>query len=405
MSATISFQCYSCNQVLRVGADKAGKKAKCPKCATALTIPFASAEGPATPAAPSEASSGSFPNLQLDEAPSPAPPPTPSRTSTPPPRQPLRVELVDDEPAAAPPPPPPPRRPAAAAPAPFANLDQVEELPQVAEVYEEPYEDDYEPRRRGRRDDRGSGLPPWFFVRLGMLLTFIGSCIWAGSFLLELIGHLLYSIQIIQLLTGSPTSAGAGGGDTSGILFKIGEIVSALGSLTALVGYVFFIIGPKERGKLGLAIAVTAVASVDLLLSSIFRIRFVFDNFLGVGALGHGSITGIWFMLVLCHLLFVAELVLVPLYLRQVARDVRKSAVGRGALATIGVTAAYGGLRLLVWIMVLVVFNSRSESRAIMWITLILLWFGNFAYIGQVIWYTIAMWRVRSVVPAGDERY
>src|SRR5262249_50508645 len=44
MASTITFQCYSCNQVLKVGADKAGKKAKCIKCGTILTIPVASDE-------------------------------------------------------------------------------------------------------------------------------------------------------------------------------------------------------------------------------------------------------------------------------------------------------------------------------------------------------------------------
>src|SRR5262249_22753262 len=149
----------------------------------------------------------------------------------------------------------------------------------------EPYEDDYEPRDRGRgrrpERDREGGLPPWFFPRLGLLLTFIGSCVWAGAFLLKLIGYLLFTIQVAQLLSGS--FSGAGGGDASSVLFRVGEIVSVLGSLTALVGYVFCILGPKERGKLGLAIAVTAVAGVDLLLSLVFKIPFLFGGFLGVG--------------------------------------------------------------------------------------------------------------------------
>lgn len=42
--STITFQCYSCQKVLRVGADKAGKKAKCVQCGTILTIPVSSPE-------------------------------------------------------------------------------------------------------------------------------------------------------------------------------------------------------------------------------------------------------------------------------------------------------------------------------------------------------------------------
>jgi hypothetical protein len=37
--ATITFHCTSCQQELKVGADKAGKKAKCGKCGTALMVP------------------------------------------------------------------------------------------------------------------------------------------------------------------------------------------------------------------------------------------------------------------------------------------------------------------------------------------------------------------------------
>src|SRR6185503_14507644 len=42
--STITFTCYACNQVLKVGGDKAGKKAKCIKCGTILTIPAATEE-------------------------------------------------------------------------------------------------------------------------------------------------------------------------------------------------------------------------------------------------------------------------------------------------------------------------------------------------------------------------
>ena len=40
----ITFRCTSCNQGLKVGADKAGRRIKCSKCGTALTIPAGPAE-------------------------------------------------------------------------------------------------------------------------------------------------------------------------------------------------------------------------------------------------------------------------------------------------------------------------------------------------------------------------
>ncbi len=51
--AVITFRCSSCNQGLKVGADKAGRKIKCSKCGTTLTIPAAtSPPSPAEVAAP-----------------------------------------------------------------------------------------------------------------------------------------------------------------------------------------------------------------------------------------------------------------------------------------------------------------------------------------------------------------
>jgi uncharacterized membrane protein len=46
---TITFRCTTCKFVLKVGADKAGRKAKCSKCGTLLIIPAATDVGPAAP--------------------------------------------------------------------------------------------------------------------------------------------------------------------------------------------------------------------------------------------------------------------------------------------------------------------------------------------------------------------
>ncbi|HYV37121.1 MAG TPA: hypothetical protein VE988_15550 [Gemmataceae bacterium] len=47
---TITFRCTTCQSVLKVGADKAGRNAKCTKCGTALTIPAAESAPPPPPA-------------------------------------------------------------------------------------------------------------------------------------------------------------------------------------------------------------------------------------------------------------------------------------------------------------------------------------------------------------------
>src|ERR1700704_6395879 len=45
----ISFRCTSCNQGMKVGADKAGRRIKCTKCGTPLTIPSPQKEAPPPP--------------------------------------------------------------------------------------------------------------------------------------------------------------------------------------------------------------------------------------------------------------------------------------------------------------------------------------------------------------------
>src|SRR6476660_1681317 len=97
--ATISFQCYSCNQVLKVGGEKAGKKGKCPKCGTMLTIPIASTVQAETPPAPKP------------PPPAPKPPPMPAPAAyvqpAPAPAGPVYAEpVLDDLPEV-----PPRRRP------------------------------------------------------------------------------------------------------------------------------------------------------------------------------------------------------------------------------------------------------------------------------------------------------
>jgi hypothetical protein len=52
---TITFRCTTCKFVLKVGADKAGRKAKCSKCGTLLVIPAGSDAGPPAPPPPAPA--------------------------------------------------------------------------------------------------------------------------------------------------------------------------------------------------------------------------------------------------------------------------------------------------------------------------------------------------------------
>ncbi len=369
--ATISFQCYSCHQVLKVGADKAGKRGKCPKCGTKLTIPVASA------------------------APAPAPPPPP----------PAPLPAADYVQATAPvkrkaaPPRPAPAEPAAGA------FDELEEVPppeprrrrDEEESYDEP--EDYPVRR-------GAGFPPAARARVGLLIVFIAFCIVAGAFVLELIVYLISSIQLIKLLTGS---MGEPTGRATEVLWKIAFPLAFCGSLTAIVGYVFCITGPNRRGSMGVAIATVAVAAIGLIVTLIFRLLPLFGQELlmtaggrggGGGGGGRTSLFLAWFLLVLPQLFFCAEIILFPFYLRAVGLARKKYWVANDAGRVVVLGVAYSVVRLLGWIVIYVMTQSSSPGlgKAMGWIFLLLLWGGTVLYILQLMQYLFLLWRTRPLV-------
>jgi predicted RNA-binding Zn-ribbon protein involved in translation (DUF1610 family) len=65
--ALISFRCTSCNQGLKVGADKAGRKIKCTKCGTVLIVPSSDSEEAKTAGASAAAARSTTPGLAPEE--------------------------------------------------------------------------------------------------------------------------------------------------------------------------------------------------------------------------------------------------------------------------------------------------------------------------------------------------
>src|SRR5207302_5680385 len=98
--------------------------------------------------------------------------------------------------------------------------------------------------------------------------------------------------------------------------WKIGAVLAVCGSLTAMAGYVFCMIGPNKRGSMGIAIATLVVAVIGLVLSIIFKVLPMFgESSLLIGP-GSGSAFFPWFMLLLTQLFFSAEIILFPFYTR-----------------------------------------------------------------------------------------
>jgi hypothetical protein len=382
----ITFQCYACGQMLKVGADKGGRKAKCHKCGTVLTIPVASA-APGT------------------EAGAPPPGPTSSRSLPPP------VPPAEAVPAA-------PPTAVTAGPTPVAPADEfADERPRPRRrrderEYEE--EEDLGPIRRPEGD-------PWARARLGLLLVFIGACVLAGAFLLEVVAELLLTINTIKEMSPSyrPTPGGGEGSATAfRVLLRIGLLLEMGAAITSLVGYVFCILGPRARGALGLAIAITAVAGVQLLLL-IWKLILFFGSLFsptgGPGPLQTGFF-GFWFMLFLTQMLFAALFILFPFYLRSLSLQLksRRNAAACTFVWILG--CAYAGVRLLTYIFFYIVLDSlftvvivmfgppREPPRAMIWITLVFLWLGIFAFGALLVLYVLRTWMTRALIVPGAGR-
>jgi phage FluMu protein Com len=204
MSA-ITFQCYACNQMLQVAADNAGRKAKCSRCGTILTIPVPAPDVRAVAA--SVLPSASAPAVAK-------PPPLPSSR-----------EVLDD-------------------------VDVVEDVPRRGRY--DDYDDGPRRRRADEYDVRKPAAAQWDKVKIGFLLTFIGLCVLAGSYAFTLIGMLMATLGV--------------GGMAILVFVRIGLMVMFLGTIAAIVGHVFWLFVTNKRGALGFAIATLAVAGVYLIM-------------------------------------------------------------------------------------------------------------------------------------------
>jgi hypothetical protein len=368
--ATISFQCYSCNQVLKVGEDKAGKRGKCPKCGTMLTIPVSSSAEAAPPPA----------------APPPLPPPPP------PPPAPLRAEVVEDDlPVVQASP-----VHVAAGPMRAEAVDDDEPFavppPRRRDAYEE--EDQYTPAR-------GGGFGEVDRARLGLLLTFIGSCLLAGAFLFQFISYLLIFVKWIQALSGrNPFEMGT---PAFLVLLRVAEPLDLLGALTAIAGLVFCVLGPQRRGAMPLAITTLAVAVVYLLLFLIFHLRMIYGDEPAFSGGGQGAAFGNWFVLLLVQLSFCTLFILFPLYLRALCLARNKPRLAGSCLSPLFLGAGYTAMRLIAWIMYYVTLSSlasrtgsQAGARGLVWTCLLLLLIGSGLFVATLVSFILKQWSVRS---------
>ena len=214
--SVITFQCFACNQVLQVGADNAGRKAKCSQCGAILTIPTLTAERLVEGAAP------------LSAAPKPPPALGPRGGAA------DDAEVRDDV---------PPRR----------HGD---------------YDDDRPRRRRADEYDgynaRRPATPNWDKVNIGILLVFLGTII--GFF--SITGwRILAQIGLTILLFGT-IAAGVG---HVFCLFVFSNKRGAMGfAIAALaVGGIYFLF--QIVGLARIFGAFWSISAVPALLTGVLR--------------------------------------------------------------------------------------------------------------------------------------
>jgi hypothetical protein len=236
----------------------------------------------------------------------------------------------------------------------------------------------------------------WPRVKVGLLLVFIGACVLGGAAVILTISTLLQTILTIKLMSGS-VSGSMGMVNTVHTMNKIVLLLGLGATITAMVGYVFSMLGPNKRGTMGLAIATLAVAGTNLLLSLIFQLPTVFDS--------HNTpLTGFasWFFAALIPgLLLGSEFILFTLYLQAVSRVLKSSEDARQAMNVMVLACIFTGLRALSDIIAYASIPSTPfspPSKGMIWLALILSWAILGVYITMLVFYILRVWRTRALV-------
>jgi hypothetical protein len=239
----ITFQCYSCNQTLRVDASKGGQRAKCPGCSTMLTIPTAAPETAVTPAAPTVG---------------PAPVVGPAPTVGPANDVPMVSAAVDG----------PSVRVSAAAPVVTAPVDD--------DALDEDQDQDVAGKKKKKIGKN------WLFTRVGLLVLFIALCLLCFAVLFDQIGHLLLMIQDFKTLDAMSSTRPTfeRPSEAYKTFLKLGSILLLLALIPPYVGHVLAIFGPRNGAIIGLGIATPVLGALGWLIYLLFHVLTMFENYI-----------------------------------------------------------------------------------------------------------------------------
>jgi hypothetical protein len=253
----ITFRCPACKKVLRIPADKAGRKAKC-KCGAELTIPLVSEDLPAAAAAAAQRQGAAANDADDDESPG-------------------GYAFADQPEVAAP----------------------VQEKPKAEAPKSTFLQQEVERKRRLRVSLRRAPLEQatWERIRVALLLVQVATYIWIGAFLLHKVmlvvglfaGYEYASLSSVLVPQQPPQAPGEDleldrasfviglsvGKDTLEAgqwLVRIAQIFVLLQGLLAIAGYALCLVIPPRFGARGLAITALALAGINLILQAVFKL-------------------------------------------------------------------------------------------------------------------------------------
>jgi hypothetical protein len=256
-------------------------------------------------------------------------------------------------------------------------------------------DDRYSSRRLRQKRRKGEySASRWDKVHLGLLLLFIGWCVFAGGFALQTLALI---ITIIKLASGSLTN-----GNVVEFFLKAGQILLLGGGICSLVGYGFCLAIPtNKRGCLGLAIAGTVLASLNVIFGFIYGLLPQFETAaVGRSKIGSVFVVGFPFVIIflgafkdldfipiLLGLLFQAEVIVVAIFLWAVAHFWKSLSVAGSSMRLVILAGINAGVDLFIVFLPKMAPSGGSDSfKWIVWIVLIL---RNLSVLAQLIWFNL----------------
>jgi hypothetical protein len=382
----ITFSCDSCHQVLKVGAENAGKQAKCPRCGAAMIIPSASP--------PPAGRRGRAEDEEVEDRPArPRPRREDDYEEEDRPRRRRREEDYEEEDR--------PRR-ARRREEDYEDEDDRDRPRRRPDRYEDEGDDYDRPRRKGMSERK-----KWGFVKLGILLVAISACLIATYALLQAVTDVLLMIQSMK---STPEVGSAGTQTAFKVIGRIGHGFALAGALVALVGYVFCMFVPNKHGTLAFAIVALALGGVNLVFDILCKLVPMFDQAgalalimpgLGIVKLtSQGAFTGAFILSIFEALLYYAQFIVFALFLWAASRAARDRWVGPSAMGLVVFGSVTAALKTVALVMMFVYMNSTTKPKALGIITTILTLVATLVFLGQMVWYILVLFRARDISEA-----